>query len=129
MSKIHINTSLKALFIIGIILTFSTTFAQTQVVSETQKFDQLLSEKRKAATSLNTNERWRIQIFSGENETSKKALSEFRKNHKNLEATIVFQTPNYKVWVGNFRTRIEAERILKEIKDKYPNAFLIKPKK
>jgi hypothetical protein len=35
----------------------------------------------------------------------------------------------YKVWVGNFKTRIEAERNLKDIKLKYPNAFLIKPNK
>jgi hypothetical protein len=29
---------------------------------------------------------------------------------------IIFNTPNYKVWIGNFRTRIEAERNLVEKK-------------
>jgi len=35
----------------------------------------------------------------------------------------------YKVWVGNFKTRIEAEKNLNDLKKKYPNAFLIKPNK
>ena len=46
-----------------------------------------------------------------------------------IDATIVFNTPNYKVWVGNFKTRIEAERYLIEIKKKYKNVLLIKPSK
>jgi len=44
-----------------------------------------------------------------------------------LDATIVFNTPNYKVWVGNYRTRIEAEKNLVDIKDSYKNVLLIKP--
>ena len=46
-----------------------------------------------------------------------------------IEGTIVFNTPNYKVWVGNFKTRIEAERNLIEILKKHPKALLIKPSK
>ena len=45
-----------------------------------------------------------------------------------MDATIIFSTPTYKVWVGNFSTRIEGERYLKIIKKKYPNSILIKPK-
>ena len=46
-----------------------------------------------------------------------------------MDATIVFSTPMYKVWVGNFKTRIEAEKNLNTLKKKYLNAFLIKPNK
>jgi hypothetical protein len=38
-----------------------------------------------------------------------------------------FSTPNYKVLAGNFKTRIEAERNLIEIRKKYKNVLLIKP--
>ena len=62
-------------------------------------------------------------------EESKKVLIQFRKDNKNFDATIVFSTPAYKVWVGNFKTRIEAERNLNNLKKKYPNAILIKPSK
>ena len=98
-------------------------------VSQDPKFEQLLNEKRKINASITVNDRYKIQIYNGDSETSKKTLSDFRKEFKNYDGTIVFNTPAYKVWVGNFKSRIEAERNLAELKKKYPNAFLIKPNK
>ena len=98
-------------------------------VSQDPKFEQLLNEKRKINSSITVNDRYKIQIYNGESETAKKTLSDFRKDYKNFDGTIVFSTPTYKVWIGNFKSRIEAERNLAEIKKKYANAFLIKPNK
>ena len=98
-------------------------------VSQDPKFEQLLNEKRKINASITVNDRYKIQIYNGDSESSKKTLSEFRKDFKNYDGTIVFSTPTYKVWVGNFKSRIESERNLTELKKKYPNAFLIKPNK
>jgi hypothetical protein len=56
-------------------------------------------------------------------------LTEFKSNYKNIDATIIFQTPNYKVLVGSFFNRIEAVKFLEEIKTTYPNSFIIKPSK
>tara|TARA_R110002124_G_scaffold269913_1_gene437957 strand:+ start:931 stop:1320 length:390 start_codon:yes stop_codon:yes gene_type:complete len=98
-------------------------------VKQSPKFEQILNEKRKINTVLTVNERYKIQIFSGDSEGAKKALYECKLEHNSLDGTIVFNTPNYKVWIGNFRTRIEAERNLMEVKKRYSSAFLIKPKK
>jgi len=98
-------------------------------VTQDPKFEQLLNEKRKINSSITINDRYKIQIFNGDSENSKKTLIEFKKENKDLDATIVFSTPMYKVWVGNFKTRIEAEKNLNTLKKKYPNAFLIKPNK
>jgi hypothetical protein len=98
-------------------------------VSQDPKFEQLLNEKRKINSSITINDRYKIQIFNGDTENSKKTLTDFKRENKNLDATIVFSTPLYKVWVGNFKTRIEAEKNLTDLKKKYPNAFLIKPNK
>lgn len=99
------------------------------IVNQDPKFEQLLNEKRKINSSINVNDHYKIQIYSGESETAKKTLYDFRKDNNFLDGTIVFSTPIYKVWVGNFNTRIEAERELANFKTKYPNAFLIKPNK
>lgn len=99
------------------------------VVKQDPKFEQLLNEKRKINSSITINDRYKIQIFNGDSENSKKTLMDFKKENKDLDATIVFSTPMYKVWVGNFKTRIEAEKNLNTLKKKYPNAFLIKPNK
>ena len=105
--------------------------AQDQNVSVSQdpKFEQLLNEKRKINASLTVNDSYKIQIYTGGSENAKKTLNEFRQEFNDIDATIVFNTPNYKVWVGSFRTRIEAERNLVTIKDRYKNVLLIKPSK
>ena len=111
---------------------FSTSaHAQTSKVtlSQNSEFEQMLNEKRRINASITVNDRYKIQIYNGDSETSKRILSEFKRENKNHDATIVFSTPAYKVWIGNFKTRIEAERNLEVLKKKYPTALLIKPNK
>ena len=98
-------------------------------VDQDPKFEQLLNEKRKINSSITVNDGYKIQIYSGDSETSKKTLMDFKRDYKNFDATIVFNTPVYKVLIGNFKTRIDAERNLIDLKGRYPNALLIKPNK
>lgn len=128
----RILRSHKALFY-QLIITFAGYNLNAQnreiTVNQDPKFEQLLNEKRKINSNLTYNDRYRIQIYNGVSETAKKTLNEFKQEFKNIDGTILFNTPNYKVWVGNFRTRMEAERNLIDIKKKYKNVFLIKPTK
>jgi hypothetical protein len=102
---------------------------QNLTLNQDPKFDQLLNDKRKINTSISTNDTYRIQIFSGKSDEAKKTLTDFRREFTDIDGTIIFNTPNYKVMVGNFKTRIEAERNLVEIKKRYKSVFLIKPGK
>jgi hypothetical protein len=104
-------------------------YAQEQkpTLSQDPKFEQLLNEKRKINTSLSVNDSYKIQIYTGSSEMAKKTLNEFRQEFTSIDATIVFNTPNYKVWIGNFKTRIEAEKTLAAINGRYKNMLLIKP--
>ena len=105
-------------------------FSQTGInVSQDDKFEELLIAKRKVNATLSINNRYKIQIYNGDAETAKTTLSDFKKANKNFDGTVVFNTPLYKVWVGNFKTRIEAEKNLIDLKKKFPLAFLIKPSK
>ncbi|WP_281235354.1 SPOR domain-containing protein [Flavobacterium gelatinilyticum] len=103
--------------------------SQNLTLNQDPKFEQLLNDKRKFNTSISTNDSYRIQIFSGKSEEAKKTLSDFKREYTNIDGTIIFNTPNYKVIVGNFKSRIEAERNMIEIRKKYKNIFLIKPGK
>jgi hypothetical protein len=127
------NNPLSFNVILFLILTFcaGTMCAQDGniTISQDPKFEQMLTEKRRVNPSITVNDRYKIQVYNGDSDTSKKTLIEFKKEYKNLDATIVFSTPMYKVWAGSFRSRIEAERMLTEVKKKYPNAFLIRPNK
>lgn len=98
-------------------------------INQDSKFEQMLNEKRKINPSITVNDRYKIQIYSGDSEGAKKTYIEFRKDYKDFDGTIVFNTPTYKVWIGSFTSRIQAERNLLNFKKKYSNAFLIKPNK
>lgn len=98
-------------------------------INQDPKFEKLLFERRKLNSTNITSDSYKIQIFNGSSDLAKKTLSEFRQEFKNIDGTIIFNTPNYKVLVGGFASRIEAERNLIEIQKKYKNTFLIKPTK
>lgn len=73
---------------------------------------------------------YRIHIFfdSGNNSKSKaySIKSQFMAEYPDVEAYIVYQEPNYKVKVGDFRTRLEAQNFQNQISNEYKNAFIIK---
>lgn len=121
----------KALYTLLLLISACNINAQDQNITLNQdpKFEQLLNEKRKINASISVNDSYKIQIFSGKSEEAKKTLMDFKQEFKNIDGTIIFNTPNYKVMVGNFKSRIEAEKNLVEIKRRYKNVFLIKPGK
>lgn len=102
---------------------------QNITVNQDPKFEQILNEKRKINATISTSDTYKIQIFSGKSEEAKKTLTAFKNDFNTLDGTIIFNTPNYKVIVGNFKTRIEAEKNLEEIRKRYKNVFLLKPSK
>ena len=42
---------------------------------------------------------------------------------------IIFDSPTYRVHVGRFKTKLEAERRFLEVREKYPASLLLKPEK
>jgi hypothetical protein len=73
---------------------------------------------------------FRIQIFfdSGNNSKSKavNSMNEFKSKYSKVGAYLIFQEPNYKIRVGDFRSRMDAQRFLHKISNEYPNAFIVK---
>jgi len=73
---------------------------------------------------------YRVQIFfdAGNNSLNKaEAVSEqFQTLFPGDTAYISFTEPYYKVRIGDFRTRLEAEGYMQKILKDYPNAFVIK---
>ncbi|GAB1405362.1 hypothetical protein DSECCO2_625640 [anaerobic digester metagenome] len=75
---------------------------------------------------------WRVQIFfdSGANSKSRatESLNRFSNQYPDTEAYLSFKEPYYRVRVGDFRTRLEAEGFLHQIHASYPNAFTVNDK-
>ena len=72
---------------------------------------------------------YRIQIFfdSGSNSRTKAqaVYEEFSSKFPDTEVYLSFISPNYKVRIGNFRTRLDATRFLKQLQLDYPNAYVV----
>lgn len=83
----------------------------------------------KKEMSDNDTNRYKIQIYSGNRNGAESAKSNFESTYDQWTPIVQFETPNYKIWVGNFVTRLEADRALKKIKSEFPSAFIFKPKK
>jgi len=70
---------------------------------------------------------WRVQIFFDSGANSKKRatdiLNRFNNQYTDSKAYLSFKEPYYRVRVGDFRTRLEAEGFMKTIQAEYPNAF------
>jgi PKD repeat protein len=113
------------------VLSTQKTAAQTgeTTVNQDPKFEELLNEKRKISSQITLNDKYKVQIFYGDNNTARKTLQEFKKTYPDTDGTIIFESPTYKVLVGSYTNRIDAERALTEIHKKYPHALLVKPNK
>lgn len=75
-------------------------------------------------------EGFRIQIFmeSGNEAVSRadQAINRFRDAFPNHKTYLTFGQPYYRVRVGDFRSRLEAEGQLRHITRFFPQAFIIK---
>ena len=71
----------------------------------------------------------KIQIYSGNRLGAETALENFKTEFPEQIVEMRYETPNYKIWVGKFRTQLEADRELRLVKKRFPNAFSLKPKK
>jgi hypothetical protein len=73
---------------------------------------------------------YRIQIFfdSGSNSSdrARQARDEFLLIYPDIPAYVNWKAPNYRVRVGDYKTRLEAENALQLIIIDYPNAWVIK---
>ena len=78
---------------------------------------------------LSTVDLYKIQVYQGHRSGAEEAKSKFASLYDEWPISMEYETPNYKIWVGNFRSRLEADKALIRIKKDYTNAFIFKPKK
>jgi len=89
---------------------------------EIERIIEIKKELNKNASML------RIQIYNGNRDRAKEIKEKFEKRKLDSIIDIVYETPNYKIWVGNYINQLEADRKLLEIKKYYSDAFIFRPK-
>lgn len=98
-------------------------------IKEDAKIPQLLELKKNLEEENNLTDGYTIQLFYGEKSRANSIINKYRNSYDAWPASIKYETPNYKVWVGNFTFRLDADRALLEIKKKFSSAFILKPER
>ena len=124
---------LKLIGITVLLLVISSDYCIAQqgqiTINQDPQITELLTLKKEMNSNEDSSRRYKIQIYSGRRVNGEKAKSDFRRHFNQWSSKMFYETPNYKVWVGSFRSRLEADRALLKIKEQFPNAFIFKPKK
>ncbi len=72
---------------------------------------------------------WRVQIYLGSGKNSRGLATSTRNNFKTkypeTNAELIYHSPFFKVQVGNFKTRIDAESFKRKLRGDYPNCWVV----
>jgi hypothetical protein len=72
---------------------------------------------------------YRVQIYNGPNRKDAYAAQErFQTDHPGMRTYISYPGPNYKVHAGDFRSRLEAEKMMQELRGNFTGLFIIRGK-
>lgn len=72
---------------------------------------------------------FRVQVFYGSDR--RKTFNEqarFKSAYPKLNTYITYKEPNYYLRVGDFRTRLEAQRLMNELRSTFPTLFIFREK-
>lgn len=103
-------------------------FAQEKLaITQDDKLDTLLELKKELESENKLFSGYTIQLHNGDLERAQKRKKEYEETKSTWPVSIEYETPNYKLWVGNFDTRLEADRALLKLRKDFPSAFVLKP--
>ena len=97
-----------------------------QSINQDSSITKLLKLKTDYNKKIYESSFYTIQIYYGDLKEADSILKVFSEEFEEIETSLIFETPNYKVRVGNFKNIIDASKNLENIKRKFRSAFILK---
>ena len=94
-------------------------------VESSARVNELVAQKMEYNKTVDSYPGYKIQIYYGSEKECYEIKDEFRAMYPDIPASIVFSTPQWKLQVGNYRTRLEADKSILGIKKEYPSAIVL----
>jgi hypothetical protein len=85
--------------------------------------DSLLRIYRESKDTLSRG--YRVQIYLGKRSGATEARFKFMEHYEGYQVYSIFERPFYKVRVGNFRNRYEAQQFRNKVNEHFPAAFVV----
>ena len=105
-------------------LSSTNSFAQ----SEHEKVNNLIAQKRDFNKENKHSIVYKIQLYNGDEAQAYKIRRNFILSFPEYRTFIRYKPPEWKTQVGNFKTRLEADRALNIIKKKFIGAIVLEDK-
>ena len=99
----------------------------TTKINDKVEFKKLLDLSEKANSEYFSSNYFSIQVFSGIYKEADSVLNIIKNNYVNDSIFFFFETPNYKVQVGKFQSKVEAQKKLRSVIKEFKAAFILKP--
>lgn len=93
-----------------------------------EKIDSLIFQKRTFNKENKTSKVFRIQLYNGNENEAYAIQKEFNKEFPEYKSSISYRPPEWKTQVGNYRSRLEADRVLILIRKKFNGAIVLEDK-
>lgn len=89
-------------------------------------FTHLIDSTIQANKARNKIKGYRIQIyFGGNRKKARRIKTRFLRNHPQKRAYTVYQQPNFKIRVGNFRNKLEAQKLYHKLNKRFKTVFIV----
>jgi hypothetical protein len=121
------------------VLISATAMAQTRgtlTIVKDPRIDTLLARRLELSkstgpvTAVNgTGTGYRVQFFISSNRTEAYgAQTKFNELYPEYKTYIIYSEPNFKVRAGDFRSKLEAARLMEQLRGQFPSLFIISEK-
>ncbi len=94
-------------------------------IQSNEKIKNIIKKKEAYNRNLKNIKGYKIQLFNGSEQGAYKTRDDFSTMFPDIEIKIQFFSPEWKVRVGNYKNRLDADRALFEIKQAFPNAIIL----
>jgi len=120
---------MRFVFLIALTIFHFKLTAQTKAkvtFTQNSKITELVNRRVEESRNAMTTDGYRVQLhFGNDRDKARDIKSKFLNSYQTIPAYDSYQQPNFRVRVGDFRTRIEATKFLKQIKAEFPSAFVV----
>ena len=96
-------------------------------INENPNFKKLLDLSKEANNEYFNSNYFSIQVYSGPFKEADSILNFVKDNYLKDSIYFFFETPNYKVQVGKFQSKIDAQKKLRSVMKDFRAAFILKP--
>ena len=86
----------------------------------------LFQIKKDYSTKIFESTYYTIQIYFGSLNQADSILNDFKENFEEVKSNLIFETPNYKVRIGEYKDINVASQKLEGVRRIYPGSFIIK---